>query len=72
MNWPIGEQIEKLVTILPMNLFQFVVSRPHDDFTEVALSVKTYQVLIEVDTVAHIFKNVSFEDDGCYLILQAT
>ncbi len=29
-----------------------------------AASVKTYQGLIEVDTVSHIFKNVSFEDVG--------
>ncbi len=50
-----------------MNLCQFVVSRAHDDFTEVALSVKTNQELIELDTVAHIFKNVPFEDGGCTL-----
>ncbi len=52
------------VRILPMNLYQFVVSRAHDDFAKVTLLVKIYQELIEVDTLAHIFKNVSFEDDG--------
>ncbi len=65
LNWPIGVQIEKFVRILPMNLWQFVVSRAHDNFAEVALSVKIYQELIEVDTVAHIFKNVTYEDTGC-------
>ncbi len=64
LNWPIAVQIEMFVKILPMNLCQFVVSRAHGDFAELALSVKTYQELIEVDTVAHIFKNVSFEDDS--------
>ncbi len=67
LNWPIGIQVEKFVRILRMNLYQFVVSRAHDDFTEVALSVKTYQQLIKVDALSHIFKNVSFEDDGCTL-----
>ncbi len=32
-----------------------------------AESVKTYQELIEVDTVSHIFKNISFKDVGCSL-----
>ncbi len=50
-----------------MNLRQFVVSRAHLTFAEVAASIKTYQKLIEVDTVSHIFKNVSFEDVGCTL-----
>ncbi len=62
LYWPVGVQIEKFLRILPMNLRQFVVSRAHDDFAEVALSVKMYQELIEVDTEAHIFKNVSFCD----------
>ncbi len=44
-----------------------MVSRAHENFAEVALSVKTYQELIKVDTVAHIGKNVSFEDTGCTL-----
>ncbi len=60
LNWLIGVQIEKFVKILSMNLCQFVVFRAHDDFAEVALSVKTYQELIEVNTVAHIFKNCFF------------
>ncbi len=49
LNWPVAVQIEKFVRILIMNLRQFVVSRAHDDFAEVALLVKTYQELIEVD-----------------------
>ncbi len=59
LQWPLLVQIEKLVRILPMNL-----RRVHITFAEVATSVKTYQELIEVDTVSHIFKNVSFEDVG--------
>ncbi len=50
-----------------MNLRQFVVTRAHLRFAEVAASVKTYQELIQVDTVCHIVKNVSFEDVGCTL-----
>ncbi len=50
-----------------MNLRQFVVSRAHLTFAEVADSVKTYQELIKVETVSHIFKNVSFEGVGCSL-----
>ncbi len=51
LQWPIGVQIEKFIRILPMNLTQFVVLRAHNIFSEVADSVKTYQELIEVDTV---------------------
>ncbi len=51
-------QIEKFARILPMQLRQFVVSRAHTTFAEVAESVKTYQELIEIDTVSHVFKNV--------------
>ncbi len=50
-----------------MNLRQSVISRAHLTFAGVADSVKTYKELIEVDTVSHIFKNVSFEDIGCSL-----
>ncbi len=67
LNCPLGVQIEMFVRILPMNLHQFVISRAHDDSAKVVLSIQTHQELIEVDTVAHIFKNVSFEDDGCTL-----
>ncbi len=67
LNWPTGVKIEKFMRILPMNLYQFAVSRAHENFTEVAMSVKTYQELIEVDRVPHIFKNVSFEDNSCIL-----
>ncbi len=62
LQWPLPVQIEKFVRILPMNLRQFVVSQAHLTFADVAASFKTYQELIEVDTVSHIFKNVSFED----------
>ncbi len=67
LQWPLPFQIEKFVRIFPMNLRQFVVSRAHVTFVEVAMSVKTYQELIEVYTVSHIFKNVSFEDVRCTL-----
>ncbi len=50
-----------------MQLRQFVVSRAHATFAEVAESVKTYQELIEIDTVSHVFKNVSFNDVSCTL-----
>ncbi len=55
----------KCANMFQVLLHYFVVSRAHDDFAVVTLSVKSYQELIEVDTVAHIFKNDSFEDDGC-------
>ncbi len=58
LQWPLPVKIEKFVRILPMNLRQFVVSRTHLTFAEVAASVKTYQELIEVNTVFHILKNV--------------
>ncbi len=60
-------QIEMFVHILPMQLLQFVVSRAHATFAEVTESVKTFQELIEVDTVSHVFKNVTFNDVGCTL-----
>ncbi len=50
-----------------MQLRQFVVSRAHTTFAEVTESVKTFQELIEVDTVSHVFKNVTFSDVGCTL-----
>lgn len=65
LQWPLSVQIEKFVRILPMNLRQFVISRAHITFDEVADSVKTYQELLEMDTVSHIFKNVSFKNIGC-------
>ncbi len=61
LQWPLLVQIEKFVSILPMQFRQFVVSRAHATF------VKTYQELIEVDSVTHIFKNVSFNDVNCTL-----
>ncbi len=50
-----------------MPLRQFVVSRAHLTFAEVTDSDRTYQELIEVDSVSHVFKNVSFNDVGCTL-----
>ncbi len=43
------------------------MSRADITFAEVTESVRTYQELIEVDTVSHVFKNVSFNDVGCTL-----
>ncbi len=71
LQWPLPVQMEKFVRILPMNLRQFVISRTHLTFAEVADSVKTYQELIEVETVSDIFKNVSLEDIGCSLCHKA-
>ncbi len=48
-----------------MQLRQFIVSRTHATFAEVRESVKTFQELIEVDTVLHVFKNVTFGDARC-------
>ncbi len=67
LQWPLPVQIEKFVCILPMQLHQFVVSRAHTTFAEVTESVKTFQELIEVDTVSHVFKNITFSDIGCTL-----
>ncbi len=50
-----------------MHLRQFVVSRAHATFAEVADSVKIYQELIEIYTVSHVFKIVSFNDVSCIL-----
>ncbi len=67
LQWPLPVQIEKFVRILPMQLRQFVVSRAHTTFAEVTEFVKTFQELIEVDKVSHVFKNVTFSDVGCTL-----
>ncbi len=67
LQWPLPVQIEKFVHILPMQLCQFVVSRAHATFAEVTESVKTFQELIEVDTVSHVLKNITFSDIGCTL-----
>ncbi len=67
LQWPLPVQIEKFVRILPMQLCQFVVSRAYTTFAEVTESVKTFQELIKVDTVSHVFKNVTFSDIGCTL-----
>ncbi len=67
LQWSLPVQIETFVHILAMQLRQFVVSRAHTTFAEVTESVKTFQELIEVDTVSHMFKNVTFSDVGCTL-----
>ncbi len=67
LQWPLPVQIEKFVCILPMQLRQFIVSRAHATFAEVTESFKTFQELIEVDTVLHVFKYITFKDVGCTL-----
>ncbi len=67
LQWPLPVQIEKFVRILSMQFRQFVVSRVHGTFAEVTEFVKTFQELIEVDTVSHVFKNLTFSDVGCTL-----
>ncbi len=67
LHWPLPVQIETFVCILPMQLCQFVVSRAHTTFAEVTEFVKIFQELIEIDTVSHVFKNVTFSDVGCTL-----
>ncbi len=71
LQWPLPVQIEKFVLILSMQLCQFVVSRAHTTFAEVTESVKTFQELIKVDTVSHVFKNFTFSDVGCTLCNEA-
>ncbi len=60
-------QIEKFICILPIQLRQFVVPRTHATFAEVTESDKTFQEIIEVDTVSCVFKNITFGDVGCTL-----
>ncbi len=67
LQWPLSVQIEKFVHILPMQIRQFIVSRAQANFAEVTESVKTYQEVIEVDSVTHVFKNVTFNDVNCTL-----
>ncbi len=67
LQWPLPVQIEKFECILPMQLRQFGVSRALTSFAEVTESVKTFQELFEIDTVSHVFKNVTFNDVGCTL-----
>ncbi len=64
---PLPVQIEMFVRILPIQLLQFVVSRANATFTEVTESVQTFQELTEVDTVTHVFKNITFSEVGCTL-----
>ncbi len=53
--------------MLPDSYSDTSVSRAHTTFAEVTESVKTFQELIEVDTVLHVLKNVTFSDVGCTL-----
>ena len=46
-----------------MQLRQFVVSRAHNSFAELAESIRTFQEHLEVDTVTYVFKSVSFSDE---------
>ncbi len=50
-----------------MQLRQLVVSRAYATFAEVTESVQTFQELTEVDTVSHLFKNITFSGVGCTL-----
>ncbi len=50
-----------------MSLHQFVNSRPNPDFEAVRESIRVYQDVIEVDSISHSFKNVSFTDETCNL-----
>ncbi len=68
LDLPLEVQIEIFIRILPPNLRQFVVSRNTDNFDHVKLSVKSYQELIENDSVINTsiaFKNVTFTDTLC-------
>lgn len=67
IGWALPVQIERFIKILPISLRQFVVSRPHATFIEVAESIKSYQELIEIDTLTSVFKNVSFDSEVCTL-----
>ncbi len=68
LDLPLEVQIEIFIRILPPNLRQFVVLRNTDNFDDVKLSVKSYQELIENDSVINTsiaFKNVTFNDMLC-------
>ena len=65
LSWPLEVQIERFIKILPLSIRQFVVSSTHDTFQDVANSIRSYQQLIEVDTLSHVFKNVSFSAPTC-------
>ncbi len=69
LQWPATTCTDrkKCMHLTYATICQFVVSRAHATFAEVTESVKTFQELIEVDTVSHVFKNVNFSDVGCTL-----
>ncbi len=53
-------QIAKIIRLLSANLRQFVVSRNTEGFDAITLSVRTYQEMIELDSVSTstVFKSV--------------
>ncbi len=67
LDWPVAVQIDRFIKILPMNLCQFVISHPNPDFEAVRESIGVYRDVIEVDSISHSFKNVSFVDETCNL-----
>ncbi len=67
LEWPVAVQIDQFTKILPMNLCQFVMSCPNPDFEAVIESIRVYQDVIEVDSISHSIKNVSFADETCNL-----
>ncbi len=67
LDWPVAVQIDRFITILPMDLHQFVIVRPNPDFEAVRESIRVHQDMIEVNSITHSFKNISFSDDTCNL-----
>ncbi len=67
LEWSLPVQIDHFIKLLLMSLRQFVISRTTNDFEEVRESIRVYQDMIEVDTVTHSFKIVSFADNTCIL-----
>jgi len=72
LEWPEAVQIDRLIKTLPIQLRQFVISRNYDTFTEVKESIKRFQELIEVESVTHTFRNVSFAEEETCGLCQST
>jgi hypothetical protein len=62
LDWTLNVQLEKFISILPITIRQFVVSRPYGNFELICGSLTLYQQMIEVEQVSQVFKNVSFAD----------
>jgi hypothetical protein len=62
LDWGLNVQLEKFIRILPLQIRQFVVSRPYGSFELICASLVIYQQMIEVEQVSAVFKNVSFAD----------